>query len=246
MDDDLDDATERVVVGDRLVDAGDHRLGRRRVRAAHRGRIDAFEFIRSGGGGVLRDAHASDVDDVADDADADRVEQLRRERARDDARRGLTRRGTLQRVTDVIEPVLQRADEVGVTGPGPGEPTATAGCAHGVEVGARLGIHRLAPLGPLGVVDEHGDGAAERATVADSTDDLDAVDLEVHAGRATVAVATARELDVEHGGGDGQAGREPLHGRDERRTVGLPGGQQSQAHVPTVLSGVVSVTATDA
>ena len=76
-----------------------------------------------------------------------------------------------------------------------------------------------------------------------ATDELGAVDLEVHAGRAAMAVAATGQLDRDQVGGDVEACREPLDGGDERRPMGLPGGQQSQAHVKAIRSEEVSVTA---
>ena len=75
VDDDLDDAAQRVAVGDRRVDACDHRSGRRRVGAPHRVGVDAVEVAGAGLWRAVGDADAADGDDVRQDGDADLGEQ---------------------------------------------------------------------------------------------------------------------------------------------------------------------------
>jgi hypothetical protein len=149
--------------------------------------------------------------------------------ADDDAGGGLAGGCPFERVPDVVVAVLQRPDEVGVAGARPGESLASAGGADLVEVVAVLGVHRVDPLGPLGVVDHDAQRRAEREPVPEPRDDLELVDLEVHAGRAPVPEPAPFELAVEVGPVDAQPRREPFDGGDERRPVGLPGGQEAQS-----------------
>jgi hypothetical protein len=233
----LDGAAEGVTLVVSAVDPGDHAGGRLRVEAAHLGRVDGVEVVGARAGGVVGEVLAADVDDVGEDGGADLGEEALGDRADDDAGGGLAGGGALEGVADVVVAVLQRADEVGVPGPGAGEALAAAGVADGVEVVARLGVHGVDPLGPLGVVDHDADRRAERAAVPDAGEHLDAVDLEVHPGRAAVAEPAAGELRGEQLAGDGEAGRHPLEGGDEGGTVGLPSGQEAQARHADLTSG---------
>jgi hypothetical protein len=145
---------------------------------------DSSTAARSSGPGrasVGRGADAADLHDVADDVDADLGEQVLGVGADDDAGGGLARGGSLQGVADVVVAVLEGAGEVGVTGARPRESLPATGGADLVDVVARFGVHRVDPLGPLGVVDHDRDRGAERGAVADAAEDLDAVLFEGHA-----------------------------------------------------------------
>ena len=77
-------------------------------------------------------------------------------------------------------------------------------------------------------VDADGDGRTERDPVAQPTQELHLVLLELHPGAATVAESAARECVPDVLRGDVDAGGQSLEHRHECGTVGLTGGQPSQ------------------
>ena len=89
LGDDLDDAAERVAV-----------LAGRVRRLAH----------------AVVAARAADLERPARDGDADRRQQRLRDRAGRDVRRRVARARALERVADVVVPVLEHAREIGVAG----------------------------------------------------------------------------------------------------------------------------------
>ena len=168
------------------------------------------------------------------DLDAERLPQ---ERPRDgscrDARRGLAGAGALQHRPGVVEPVLEHARVVGVTGPRPGQRrVAGAVLQHGGIDG--VGGHHGLPLRPLGVADLDRDRAAERDAVADAGEHGDLVLLELHPGTAAVAEAAAGQLAGDVVGGDVDACDHAFDHGHQGAAVGFTSCSPSQhaSHLP--------------
>src|SRR5439155_5305931 len=76
----------------------------------------------------------------------------------------------------------------------------------------------------------HRDRPSERASVADPTDDLRAVALDLHAPPASVTELAARHVPVEILGRDLEARRQALEDARQARTVRLAGGCETKRH----------------
>ena len=61
----------------------------------------------------------------------------------------------------------------------------------------RPGVHALLPVGVVAVGDQHGDGAAQRAAVANAGAHLHGVALDLHPAAAAMAELPSRHLAVE-------------------------------------------------
>jgi hypothetical protein len=72
--------------------------------------------------------------------------------------------------------------------------------------------------------------------VPDAAEDLELVDLEVHPGRAAVAQPPAGQLGGQDLVGDRHPGRQAFQGRDQRRPMGLPGGQETKTGTIDLMS----------
>ena len=112
----LEHPAERVSGLRRVLDRRDHPGFGLGVEAAHRRLVDGVE-IGGLGPPIRRCAHRAEGDHVAQDLHAEPRQQLLRERAGRDARRGLARAGSLEHVAGVVEAVLLHAHEVGVSRP---------------------------------------------------------------------------------------------------------------------------------
>ena len=159
---------------------------------------------------------------MRDDLDADRAQERLRERAARHARRGLARARALEHVAHVGEAELPDAGEVGVAG---------AREVHLGHVGLdRPRVHPLLPVGVVAVGDLEGDGAAERAAVADAGGDLRGVPLDLHPPAAAVAELAARHVAVDRLAVELEPGGQALDDGGEARAVALPGGDDAQRH----------------
>ena len=118
VDDDLEDAADRVAGRPRLVDAGDHRGLGVGVRAAQRRRIRLVARARRVGR-IERDA--ADLGRERPALDAELAQERPRDAAGGDPGRRLARGRALEHVAHVVEAVLEGAGEVGVAGPDAGD-----------------------------------------------------------------------------------------------------------------------------
>ena len=172
--------------------------------------------------------HRADAHDVRDEPDAGRLlEEPGRDGAERHAGGRLAGAGALEHRPGVVEGVLAHADEVGVPGTRTGERGVARPQQHvGVLDGVRR--HHVDPLGPLGVADLDRDGTALRAPVPHAAEEPDLVLLELHPRTPAVAEAPTGErlLDVRALHLD--VGRQALEDADERRAMGLTGGQPTQ------------------
>ena len=212
----LEGASQGVTGLTRFVDGGNHALARFAVGAANSRGLDGVPV------GLAVDLR----DDVADrcsvrvDSNAELLEKPPADGSDRDARGGFAGGGAFEDVADVVEAVLHRAGEVGVAG-------AQACDALGVSL-VRADLHDFAPVVPDAVGDNHRDGAAQRAAVADAADELGVVLLQLLALRAAVAALAPLHLDGDVLLGDGHAGRDALKDGDERLSVRFAGGKETQ------------------
>ena len=172
-------------------------------------------------------AHAAQAHHVAADLDPELVEQPPGQGAGGHPRRGLPGAGALQDVAGVEAIVLEHAGQVGVPGTGTRHP-APAQLARLVGLVA----HDVLPVGPVAVVDQHGDGRAQRLAGAHPGEPFDPVALDLHPGAPAVAHHPAGQVAVHPLRGDGQTGGEPFHDGDVALAVGLAGGGEAEMHGP--------------
>jgi hypothetical protein len=164
---------------------------------------------------------------VADQFDAEVLEELRSDGAHGNPGCGFAGACPFQDGACLIEAVLLHAGEVCVAGPRPGQ-----GGVAGL-VGEQFGIHRirghdLLPLGPFGVAHLDGDGTALGAAVADAAEDGDNVLFELHAGAASVAEPAARQGVCDVPAGDFHTGGDAFNNSHQSRTMGFTGSQPTQ------------------
>ena len=165
----------------------------------------------------------ADAHDVAADLHAVAAQQRLGHAAGGDPRGGLAGAGALQDRPQVVGAVLEHPGEVGVPGARERDRLHLGlGLPHGHAVGR--------PVGEVEVRDLERQRAADGAPVPQAALDLDAVRLDLHAPAAAVAELAAREVVVDVLGDEAQAGGQPLHDREERRAVGLPGCAVGQWH----------------
>src|SRR4029450_7109238 len=116
---------------------------------------------------------------MANDLDSERlVEKRPCEGTKGNPGRGLSRAGSLEDRTCLVEPVLLHPAQVGVAGPGPGEGSVPR---HSFELSRidRVGSHDLVPLRPFAVGGLDCHRSAEGAAVPHSAKKLDLVLLEL-------------------------------------------------------------------
>ena len=212
----LEGAAERIAGLFGGVDGGDHALAGCGVGAADGVLVD---------GGPVRLALDLRVD-IADrcrvrvDGDAELFQEAAADRADGDARSGLAGGGALEDVAHVVEAILHRTGEVGMA-------RAQARDLLRVAV-VRADLHHFLPVLPDAIGDQHGDGAAERATVADTAEDLCAVHLQLLTARTPVAALAPVHIGGDVVFGDLEACGDALEDRDERLAVRLSGGEKAQ------------------
>jgi hypothetical protein len=114
-----------------------HGVGRFAVKAAQRIGVERDHVVRQRQRPALRNGHAGDGDCVADQLNAQVLQELGGNRAHGDARGGFAGAGALKHGTGLVKAVLLHAGEVGVSGARPGQ--------RGVPGLARefLGVHRI-------------------------------------------------------------------------------------------------------
>src|SRR3989304_7077389 len=116
--------------------------------------------------------------------------------ARGDAGGRLAGGGALQDVAGVVEAVLHRPGDIGMAG-------AEAGNPFHLTL-KRLRLHYLAPVLPVVVADEQGQGATQGEAVADAAGDLGVVLLDLLSLGAAVAAPAATEVALHVLLGQGQ------------------------------------------
>ena len=91
-----------------------------------------------------------------------------------------------------------------------------------------VGGHDLLPLGPFGVADLDGDGAALGDAVADAAEDRDHILLELHPRAAAVAEPAAGQRIGDLGAGEFHTGGHAFDNSDQCRAMGFSGSQPTQ------------------
>ena len=199
--------------------------GRGSAAVTARARSRSAQPVRDRGSdvvGVGEGSHRAELVDEAPDPHAAGRQQLARQRAGHDPRRGRARRGALQDVADVIGVVLERSGQVDVARSGPGDRLRTAVRRD------RLDRHPLGPVLPVAVVDGEGDGRAERPPVADTGRPAHPVALDLHAPAAAVAVLAPLRSRSTRRVVTRMPGRQALQHAGQAGAVRLAGGQQPQ------------------
>ena len=233
---DLDDAAEGFAFLVRGVDLGHHGVGGFAVEAAQRIGVEGQDVVRDRQRPAFRDGDAGDGDGVADELDAELLQERGGDGAEGHPGGGLAGAGALQHGPGLVEAVLLHAGEVGVAGPGPGQ-RGVAGLV-GQDFGVHgIGRHDLFPLGPFGVADLDGDGAALGQAVADAAEDRDHVLFEFHPGAAAVAEAAAGQRIADLPAGEFDTGGDAFNNSDQGRTMGFSGSQPTQHRFHPAMSG---------
>jgi hypothetical protein len=238
VDDDLEDAAQRVAGRARRPNEAPRLVGEALVAGANVRRFDGFPpgmipgvlvYLQLGRrlGAGRADAHR-----VAAHLDAEVAEEEPGQGAGGNARRGLAGAGALQHVPQVVVAVLHHAGEVGVTGAQTRDRRR--------RVRDRLDVHAALPVGPVQVVDGHRDGTTHGEPVPHAGDDVYLVVLDLLPSAAAVALLAAAQVVVDHRQVDRQPCRKVLHEDGELRPVRFAGGHDPQ--VAEAHDGAPSVT----
>ena len=158
------------------------------------------------GCGVDRDA--AQLDDVAERADAERLEQLLGQRPGRHANGRLAGAGPFEHAADRAQ-ILDRPGQIAVPRP--------------------RAFQVAEPFELVVFVDDlQRDRAAERDVVPDAAEDFDRVGLDPLPPAAAVAPLAAPQLDVDRLGVDLHAGRKAIDQGDQRLAVRFAGGPVTQ------------------
>ena len=164
---------------------------------------------------------------MGDELDAELLEEGGGDRAEGHAGGRFAGAGTLQHGTGLVEAVLLHAGEVRVAGPGAGQRGVAGLVGEDFRVHG-IGRHDLLPLGPFGVADLDGDGAALGDAVADAAEDRDHVLLKLHPRAAAVAEPAAGQRIGDLGAGEFNTGGHAFDNSDQGRAMGFSGSQPTQ------------------
>ena len=128
--------------------------------------------------------------------------------------------------------VLDRASEIGVPRPRPGDLRA-AGARRAFRHLA-LDVHGLLPVDPVAVANQQGDWRACRPPMAHAGDDLGAITFDLHPPAATVAALASAKLGVQRVDIEFETRGHPVEGHHECLAVRLTRGEKSQ-HPSSIL-----------
>ena len=137
-----------------------------------------------------------------------------------DPRGGFTGAGPLENVAHVVVSVLDDACQIGVARPQARHRRR--------RIGHRLNVHLALPVGPVAVLDDHGDRPAHGPPVPHARDDLDAVVLDLLAPAAAIAFLAARQVDVDVLGQHRHASWQIFDEDRQLRSVRFAGRQHTQ------------------
>ena len=207
------------------IDFGDHPRFDAGLDAPQRSIVGQSRGPFEGDDDVLGEAVGPDGEDVARQTDAGCREQLPRDGARGHACGGLTRARALENVTDVAAIVLGDPGEVRVTRSRTGHGGAVR--AAGVLRRIRIEAHGVLPVGPVAILNRHGDRPANRLAAPHAGEDLGAVGLDRHPASASVAALASLQFVVDGVEVEREAGGDPFENDDERATVRFTRGEKS-------------------
>jgi hypothetical protein len=159
--------------------------------------------------------------------DLDLAQERLRDRARSDEHRGVSRARALERVTRVLEAVLQRAGEVGVAGPRQSHRLRSLSRRLSFR---RPGAHPPRPVLVVAVLHDERERSSERAAVAETGEDLDSVLLDLLPWTSSVALLAPPQVGVDRLPVDHEAGRQSGHDRNECGPVRLAGRDDGERH----------------
>ena len=83
----------------------------------------------------------------------------------------------------------------------------------------RAGAHRVLPVRPVAIFNQHGDWRAQRLAGADAGDDIGAIRFDRHAASAPVAALTPPEIARDALDVNAQSRRQTLENHDECAAV---------------------------
>ena len=163
----------------------------------------------------------ADARDVAEHVDSKRRQNLLGQPADRHPRRGLARRRPLEHVANIFEIVFEHARQVGMAGPRPRDDFGRAAIV-------RVGGHFLDPVLEVAILDDERDRTAERFAEADAGNRPHLVLLDQHPAAAPVTLLAPRQVRIDRGKVDVEAGGHAFNGRDQLGAVRLTSGQKSQ------------------
>ena len=198
---------------------------------------DPAERVAILAGRIGRLAHAvvgrlaADLDGSPRDVDSELAQERLRDRPRGHVHRGVPRARPLERVPNVVVPVLQDAGEVGVSRARQADRLRPL--AGRLALG-RPGAHPPRPVRVVAIPHDERQRRPERAPPAEPGEHLDLVALELLARTAAVALLPAPQVCVDRVLPELEPGREPGDDRDERRPMRFPCGHEPERH-PSIL-----------
>ena len=159
---------------------------------------DPAERVAVGAGGVDRGlpalSLAADLEHRTRDRDPELAQQCLRDGAGGDEDGRMASACPLERVPDVVVPVLEHSGEVGVTRPRQRHRLRSLAGRLALR---RPGIHPPLPVLVVAVADDEREWRAERAPVPEAGEHLDLVPLELLARAAAVALLAPVEVGVD-------------------------------------------------
>src|SRR5262245_29803825 len=161
------------------------------------------------------------------DAHAEAAEQLTGQRTSRDTSRRLARARALEDIANVCVAVFDRSGEVGVTWPRSRHNGAILGSSRALWL-LGFDVHRLLPVHPVAIVDQHRDGCTGREAVAHAREDLGAIAFNLHTSAAPISTLTPAELQVERVDIELKTRGHPIDGHDQRLAMRFARGQKSQ------------------
>ena len=174
---------------------------------------------------------AADLDRSPRDVDSELAQERLRDRPRGHVHRGVPRARPLERVTNVVVPVLQHPGEVGV--PRARQADRLRPLARRLALG-RPGAHPPRPVRVVAVPHDERQGSPERASPTEAGEHLDLVALELLARAPAVALLPSPKIRVDRVLLEPEPRRQPGHDRDEGRPVRLSRGHEPERH-PSIL-----------
>jgi len=168
---------------------------------------------------------------VADQLNAEVLEELRGHGPQGHACGGFAGAGAFQHRAGLVEAVFLHAGEVCVPRARAGQGRVAGLVGEQFRVHG-IGGHDLLPFGPFGVSHLDGDRTSLGAAVADAAKNGHDVLLELHPRAASVAEAAAGQGVCDVAAGDFHTGGDALNNSHQSRTMGFTGSQPTHNFHP--------------